>query len=475
MMIAMRRTTVLLLLILSLQARAGVMLCEEPAANLAARAYALALPMMPRNVLERHVTGNTSAFERGGDAQRCLEIIGKAVEREGFANIPADYDRDFWVRTFEQWTPDAFTVMDHSALQAMLLDENTVARELFWLARLTALGATGQWEFYDKPKTRPRQHLYRKQSELDAICASNDNRCKEYRRKLKGFVAMAEKRMRLLALGGLEKDEQKAASTKKKWGFLGFGSTGSKKPVMKPVSPAPRPKPPSTNVSKPSSTTNKTLSKEDGTKYSKQQQVAKTSNSPGIPSFPWPPPRFSSRAEVSRNFFSDDKRLGEVADTLERALERAGHVEWSYYSVPKGFALATRLENLNSDGSPKSDRWASTVGLGRDFSILDYLRALFTAPAGYFRIIVFTVTSEPFTPTEVGPSREQAMEWISLGGTGLPHAIADIPFGDDYECIALIYEFEKNEPANEAVTLLPGRYPGKVHLQKSKIWKGLRP
>jgi hypothetical protein len=244
---------------------------------------------------------------------------------------------------------------------------------------------------------------------------------------------------------------------------------------MKPVSPAPRPKPPSTNVSKPSSTTNKTLSKEGGTKYSKQQQVAKTSNSPGIPSFPWPPPRFSSRAEVSRNFFSDDKRLGEVADTLERALERAGHVEWSYYSVPKGFALATRLENLNSDGSPKIDRWASTVGLGRDFSILDYLRALFTAPAGYFRIIVFTVTSEPFTPTEVGPSREQAMEWISLGGTGLPHAIADIPFGDDYECIALIYEFEKNEPANEAVTLLPGRYPGKVHLQKSKIWKGLRP
>jgi hypothetical protein len=477
-MIAIRRTTVLLLLILPLQATAGEMLCEESAAHLAARAYALALPVLPREMLERHVSENINAFKRGGGAQHCLEIMGKAVQVEGFANLPADYDQAYWARTFEKMTPDAITEISQgtrSSLQALLLDENTVTGELFWLARVTALGVSGDWASYDEPKTRSRSRLYRKRPALDAICAGNDQRCTEYRRQLKGFAALSEKRMLLLALGGLEKDEPKAAAKDKQSGFLGFGSVGAKKPVMKPVMPAPRPKPPAASIEIPTSTSGTVPTRGDGSKYSTGQESTTSSTVQGIPSFPWPPPRFSSRAEISRDFFAADNRLGEVADTLEHALERAGHVEWSYYSVPKGFALATRLENLNSDGSPKSDRWASTVGLGRNFSIIDYLRALFTAPAGYFRIIVFTVTSEPFTPTEVGPTREQAMGWISLGGTGLPRAIAEIPFGPDYECLALVYEFEKRESEGEAITLVPGRYPGRVHLQKSKVWEGLRP
>jgi hypothetical protein len=194
-----------------------------------------------------------------------------------------------------------------------------------------------------------------------------------------------------------------------------------------------------------------------------------------LPRFPWPPPRFSSRTEVDRGFFEGDPDLGAVAETLEAALERAGHVEWSYYSVPAGFALATRLENLEADGSPKSDRWTSTVGLGREFTIAGYLRALFTAPRGYFRIIVLTVTSEPFTPGAEGPSRAEAMGWVVEGGTGLPRSIARIPFGPDHQCIALIYEFEKGTDDAEPVTLLPGRHPGRVHLEKSRVWEGLDP
>jgi hypothetical protein len=466
---------------------AGEPLCEERAAYLAARAYALALPIFPREELERHVADFAADFGRNGEATRCLIAMSRAVDADGFANVPTAYERRFRTREAERRTPAALWEIAPEtprALLGLLLDQRSVATELKWLARASVMGARGDWSLYDEPQTLVRSHLYEQRAALEAICAQNDDRCRRYRRSARGLADLVEERMLLLALGEIPMPEETMARGEEATAAEAPASVGS---GIGGLSTA---RPPPTLSMPPASANGGLSSRDDITVRSAEPAMEATDveersadgelalimsdEAPGLPRFPWPPPRFSSRSELSRDYFANDAFLGEVADTLELALEHAGHVEWSYYSVPKGFALATRLENLEADGSPKSDRWASTVGLGRDFSIADYLRALFTAPAGYFRIIVLTVTSEPFTPTEAGPTREEAMEWVSAGGTGLPRAIAEIPFGPDYECIALVYEFEKRDEQAEAVTLVPGRHPGRTHLQKSHVIEGLQ-
>lgn len=45
-------------------------------------------------------------------------------------------------------------------------------------------------------------------------------------------------------------------------------------------------------------------------------------------------------------------QLGHVAESLAGALEKVGYSERSYFSVPGGFALATKLEQIYPDGRP---------------------------------------------------------------------------------------------------------------------------
>ena len=84
------------------------------------------------------------------------------------------------------------------------------------------------------------------------------------------------------------------------------------------------------------------------------------------------------RSLLARN---DGATLGEVARHLEGALSGVGYGERSYYTVPGGFALATRLEQITPDGTPKPDpqRWSTALPEQPVFSLGDYLRALFAA------------------------------------------------------------------------------------------------
>lgn len=111
----------------------------------------------------------------------------------------------------------------------------------------------------------------------------------------------------------------------------------------------------------------------------------------GIPAFPWPPPKPTSRAPLARNLLATEPaNLGDVARHLEASLASVGYAEYSYYSVPNGFALATRMEQITPQGAPKPDplRWSSALPPQPVFSLADYMRALFIAPQGDYRVIV---------------------------------------------------------------------------------------
>src|SRR5580700_7816479 len=83
-----------------------------------------------------------------------------------------------------------------------------------------------------------------------------------------------------------------------------------------------------------------------------------------VSAFPWPPPRASAFAVVRRDLLvrtEANPRLATVAAALEDAFSKAGYFEFSYHKgVPDGFALASRIEQINSDGTPKeeTERWS---------------------------------------------------------------------------------------------------------------------
>lgn len=209
--------------------------------------------------------------------------------------------------------------------------------------------------------------------------------------------------------------------------------------------------------------------------------VARAPAATPLPAFPWPPPRASAMVVVPQHFFrrADDAavHLADVNAQIVHALDASAYSERSYYAVPGGFALVTRIEQINPDGTPKQDdsRWSVETGPLNSFSLSNYLRALFTSNPGYFRIIVFVVSSSAFTQDRESVEREQAIEWLAGGLNKLPEALGARLYTSAYATTALIYEFEKVADAQAPSTLVPGRLPGRVHLEKAALWGGLQP
>jgi hypothetical protein len=196
----------------------------------------------------------------------------------------------------------------------------------------------------------------------------------------------------------------------------------------------------------------------------------------GLPQFPWPPPRWTSRYAVPPGLAiaASDEDLGQVEDRLKVALSRAGISEWSVYGIGQvGFALATRIESIQNDGTPKSGtaRWSvadpalTALEEQRSFSLSQYLRSLFTAQRGRYRVIVITVTNRPVVPG---------------GGDSLPApGAADLPL--DWRqrplipgtiCTALVYEFFRPSAEDDAVLVGTGMSPllARQHLIRAGLW-----
>ncbi len=203
--------------------------------------------------------------------------------------------------------------------------------------------------------------------------------------------------------------------------------------------------------------------------------------------FPWPPPRPSAAFTLPRTLLwralsvTDAagfaaRRMGDFDTMLSAALDRAGYVERSYYQVPGGFALATQLERIDDDGqSAKGEaRWILGQPQRGSFSLGDYLKALFAAAPGRFRIVVLVVSSMPFTTSDVEPGVETARAWVTGGMSALPPDIAAQPYGPNGGTQALVYEFEK-PPGGSAQVKSPGHISAQNHLAGIQLLTNLAP
>jgi hypothetical protein len=167
--------------------------------------------------------------------------------------------------------------------------------------------------------------------------------------------------------------------------------------------------------------------------------------------------------------------LGDVQERLEAALESAGYSEKSYFAVPSGFAIVTRLEQFSEEGASKdgAERWATEVAPLTEFSLGEYISALFRARPGYFRVIVFVVTPVAFSKADALVTRDEAIRWLNKGANKLPPNLTAKRYTDQYDCTALVYEFAKPSSVQSATLRVPGALSVKEHLVKAHLWQAL--
>jgi hypothetical protein len=191
-----------------------------------------------------------------------------------------------------------------------------------------------------------------------------------------------------------------------------------------------------------------------------------------IPRFPWPPPRPTTRATIDHALFGGaDATFGGAARQLAAALNRALYSQPAYYAVPDGFAMVTRLEQIEADGTPmpESERWNVNLPPRKQFNLNNFVNALFGAPEGNYRVIVFVVSDHPFA-TGTGPvTSQEANAWLSGGLDRLPTSIGARKFGDDTGCVALIYQFVKNFNDPSKVSRPANFAPAETQLTRSRI------
>jgi hypothetical protein len=190
-----------------------------------------------------------------------------------------------------------------------------------------------------------------------------------------------------------------------------------------------------------------------------------------MPSFPFPPPKASASHTFEENLFAKAENLYEVSELIEGALKKSGYFEKSYYKIPEGFALVTRMEKMKPDGSPAAaeERWnINHKSTGSSFDLMSYFKSLFFAKDGHYRIIVFLITPENLRQSEEKMTMDQAKQYLTKGYNRLPRSFKNIPFTQEYSCSALIYEWYKVEH-EDPVFMEPSKFLGQYHLAKNKF------
>jgi len=197
-----------------------------------------------------------------------------------------------------------------------------------------------------------------------------------------------------------------------------------------------------------------------------------------LPDFPWPPPEPSVQMRLPLEPFKRSMDLKNVSSKLTSSLRQAGYWEYSFYRIPNGFALVTRLERMNEDGSPATESVRYRLPGDREtFSLGTYIKRLFFASTGYYRLIVFIVTDLPFTASGDPINEREALKILRDGANVLPSGYKQMKFSDAYGVDALIYEFKKGSSDRQVSLLLPGRLSPVAHFKKAglSVAFGLQP
>lgn len=188
--------------------------------------------------------------------------------------------------------------------------------------------------------------------------------------------------------------------------------------------------------------------------------------------WPWPPPQASTIYRYPASFLRDGElqTIGEAAEYFEKRLRDASYSRFSYFYAPGGFALATQIEKINSDGSrsESGDRWVPYTEKHVN-SLYQYFLSLVKGKTGDYRMFSIVVTNDPSREQEVGASISLLQNWSSSGLKFLPdwYRYASIEKGS--VAYILVYEVKirgSEEPKVTTTSAISGlRHAESVGLQ----------
>jgi hypothetical protein len=128
---------------------------------------------------------------------------------------------------------------------------------------------------------------------------------------------------------------------------------------------------------------------------------------------------------------------------LQTKLRAAGYDDFSYFSAPFGYALATRIERIDEGGYPLSGslRWATELKPIPPQGFIDYVNKVLHDEEGYFRIFVFVITRDTSQPAETPALFIEAQRWATTGCKNLPQDMLAIKIAPDHIFYVLSYVF----------------------------------
>ena len=198
----------------------------------------------------------------------------------------------------------------------------------------------------------------------------------------------------------------------------------------------------------------------------------KVASRPTLTAFPWPPPIASNRVELPLKVGGPGlSTAGQLDQKILSALDRMGYVQRAHYAVPNGYALVTRVEQIEKDGTSELGPYRFSDQIPPPHSLTSYLSGLFTSRPGYYRTIVFVATDTPFNDT-APPLREEDAGKLLDGAAILPADVAAQQLPPATKITALIYEYQKSSSDGTApATAIQSTVAAKVHLERAGLWQ----
>lgn len=128
----------------------------------------------------------------------------------------------------------------------------------------------------------------------------------------------------------------------------------------------------------------------------------------------WPPPRSTSIWVADSSSNRPEVTFAEVAGKVARALRDAGYEDEHWYPIglnwAHGFALTTRLERIQDDGSPRPgrERWSPVYADPASLRWLDAARKMRLPGPGRYRVLLFVFTDLPIEASNRAPVWNEA-------------------------------------------------------------------
>jgi hypothetical protein len=186
-----------------------------------------------------------------------------------------------------------------------------------------------------------------------------------------------------------------------------------------------------------------------------------------LPGFPDPIPLHATSMDLPVGVVigAGPEQLVASHRRVSRALELAGFDKWSVYAFRDGFALVTRWERIEEDGSPAKDRFATRhpKRIRHDFDFDEHVQVLFNAANGDYRMFVFTVTG-----TDPALTADVHINGDKVGAGRLPEEI-EMQSSAERSAEAHVYVF-RQQGSTKAKALEGSPLDAASHLTHARIF-----